>query len=387
MYFLGIGRGADLRCLPTTPHLRMMGRPARWVFTHVALGAVVMGLALALVLGTARLQGEPAVGERLARQAGVPRPAVIAHRGASYWAPEATRPAYLLARELGADYLEVDLQRTGDHVLVAVHDRTPARVTDLAEVFPRRATAPVEDFTFAELRRLDAGTWFNEAFPGRARSSFRGLRLLRLEDVLEIAERRSPPVGVYIELKRPHDFPGIEAQVLRVLASRGWVEPLPGERSPRAGRADAVRTRARVVLQSFHRPSLAKLKGLAPGIPRILLLSEVTVSGSSWESVLDGAAELATGVGPWGFRHAWGPQWSDDAAAGRYLTTWPWQIGQAHRAGLLVHPWTIDDSWEIWMLRLSGADGLFTNRPERAVEVFGRSGGVEVEAIWKKIGY
>lgn len=364
-----------------------MGRPARGVLTHVALGAVAMGLALALLLGTARLQSEPAVGEQLARQAGMPRPAVIAHRGASYWAPEATRPAYLLARELGADYLEVDLQRTRDHVLVAIHDRTPARITDLAQVLPERATASVEDFTFAELQRLDAGAWFNEAFPERARSSFRGLRILQLEEVLEIAEGRSPPVGVYIELKRPPDFPGIEAQVLRVLASRGWIEPSPGERSPSAGRADAGRKRARIVLQSFDRPSLATLKMLAPGIPRILLLSEGTVSGSSWESVLDGAAKVATGVGPWGFRHAWGPQWSNDDSGGRFLITWPWQIGLAHRAGLLVHPWTIDDTWEIWMLRLSGADGLFTNRPERAAEVFGLSDGVEVEAIWKKIGY
>lgn len=344
----------------------MMGRPTRWGLNHVALGAVALALALALLLGAARLQGEPALGEQLAAGAGMPRPSVIAHRGASYWAPEATRPAYLLARELGADFLEVDLQRTRDHVLVAMHDRSPARVTNLGEVFPERATTPVEAFTFAELQRLDAGAWFNDAFPERARSSFRGLRILCLEDVLEIAEGRSPAVGVYIELKRPRDFPGIEAQLLRVLARRGH---------------------ARIVLQSFERPTLAKLKLLAPSIPRVLLLSERTVNGSSWHSVLEGAAEVAMGVGPWGHRHAQRPQWSDDASVEPYLLTWPWQIGQAHRAGLLVHPWTIDDSWEMWMLRLSGADGLFTNRPERAREVFGRSDGVDMEGIWERIGY
>ncbi len=350
----------------------MMGQPTRRVLNHVALGAVALGLALALLLGTARLLSKPAVGEQLASQAGIPRPAVIAHRGASFWAPEATRPAYLMARELGADYLEVDLQRTRDHVLVAIHDRTPARVTDVARVFPERATSPVENFTFAELRRLDAGAWFNEAFPERARSSFRGLRILRLEEVLEIAEARAPAVGVYIELKRPQDFPGIAAQVLRELVGRGWVKgPLGG----------------RVVFQSFDRASLAELKILAPGVPRVLLLREGRTAGSSWTSVVDEAAQVATGVGPWGYHHAHGPHWSDDASAERYLTTWPWHIGEAHRAGLLVHPWTIDDAWEMWMLRVSGADGLFTNRPDRALQVFGGSEDVEVEATWNEIGY
>lgn len=364
-----------------------MERPTRRVFNPVILGVVAMGLALALVLGTARLQSEPALGERLARQAGLPRPAVIAHRGASYWAPEATRAAYLLARELGADYLEVDLQRTRDQVLVAIHDRTPARVTDVAEVFPERAHAPVEDFAFAELRRLDAGAWFNEAFPDRARPSFRGLRILRLEDVLQIAEDRAPTAGVYLELKRPRDFPGIEAQVLEVLERRGWMEREPDGRPQPPGPGDAGHGRARVIFQSFDRSSLATLKRLAPGVPRVLLLGERAVHGSSWEALLDAAEEMATGVGPWGSRHARGSQGSEDAPVERHVLTWPWRIGTAHRAGLLVHPWTVDDTWEMWMLRLSGADGLFTNRPARAVEVFGRSEGIEVEAIWKEIGY
>ncbi len=400
-YFLGIGKGAQAHSPPigwsrssgatgarvTDPHLCMMGRPTRRVLNLLALGAVASGLAVALLLGAARLQSEPAAGEQLARQAGLPRPAVIAHRGASFWAPEATRPAYLLARELGADYLEVDLQRTRDRVLIAMHDRTPARLTDVARIFPGRATSPVEDFTFAELRRLDAGAWFNVAFPERARSTFRGLRILRLEEVLDIAEGRSPAVGVYIELKRPQDFPGIAPQLLRVLAERGWIEKASGAASPLAARADAEHTHGRIVFQSFDRPSLVKLKALAPGVPRVLLLSEGRIGHASWKSVLDEAAEMATGVGPWGYRHAQGPHWSQDAPTERYLATWPWHMGEAHRAGLLVHPWTIDDAWEMWMLRLSGADGLFTNRPGHALHVFGRADGMEVEAIWDRIGY
>lgn len=356
-----------------------MRRPTGRLFNHVALGGAALGVAVALLLGTARLQGEPGLGERLAHRAGVPRPALIAHRGASYRAPESTRPAYLLARELGVDYLEVDVQRSRDHVLVALHDRTLGRVTDVAEVFPERAASPVEAFTFAELQRLDAGSWFNEAFPERARASFRGLSILRLEDVLEIAEGGAAGPGVYLELKRPQSFPGVEARVLRVLTDRGWIGPGP--------RADAGHGRGSVILQSFDRASLATLKTLAPGVPRILLLSETTVGSAPWESVLEGAAEVAIGIGPWGGRHEQGPHGSHDASITRYRLTWPWRIGDAHRAGLLVHPWTIDEAWDMWMLRLSGADGLFTNRPVRAREVFGRAGGFSVESVWSEIGY
>ena len=63
-------------------------------------------------------------GQRISEEAGVPHPAVIAHRGASYYAPEETEPAYLLARDLGATYLELDLQRTKEGVLIAFHDDT-----------------------------------------------------------------------------------------------------------------------------------------------------------------------------------------------------------------------------------------------------------------------
>ncbi|MGV8378035.1 glycerophosphodiester phosphodiesterase family protein, partial [Pseudomonas aeruginosa] len=68
--------------------------------------------------------------------------------------PEETAAAYLLARDLGADYLEADVQRSRDGVLVALHDDTLERTTDVAEVFPERAKDPVSSFTLAELKRL-----------------------------------------------------------------------------------------------------------------------------------------------------------------------------------------------------------------------------------------
>jgi glycerophosphoryl diester phosphodiesterase len=93
---------------------------------------------------------------------------VIAHRGASFDAPESTAAAYKTARDLGADYLELDLQRSKDGVLFALHDNNLQRTTDVATRSPSART-PGHEFTWKELQTLDAGSWFNAAYPDRAR--------------------------------------------------------------------------------------------------------------------------------------------------------------------------------------------------------------------------
>jgi glycerophosphoryl diester phosphodiesterase len=100
--------------------------------------AVLVGIFVSLFLGIGVVMYGRTGGKELAEKLGVPRPAIIAHRGASYHAPEETAPAYLIAREMGVDYLELDLQRTKDGVLIAVHDDDLRRTTNIAEVFPGR---------------------------------------------------------------------------------------------------------------------------------------------------------------------------------------------------------------------------------------------------------
>ena len=68
----------------------------------------------------------------------LPRNIVIAHRGTTYWAPEETEAAMRWARNIGADYLELDLQRTKDGVLIALHDVNLRRTTNVETVFPDR---------------------------------------------------------------------------------------------------------------------------------------------------------------------------------------------------------------------------------------------------------
>ncbi len=183
--------------------------------------AVLGTFALAAASFTASAAESP--GRALSEAAGIPWPTVIAHRGASHDAPEETAPAYLAARDLGADYLEADLQRTKDGVLVAVHDDTLERTTNIAKVFPGREKDPVSRFTLAELKRLDAGSWFNMTYPERARSKYAGARILTLDELIDIAEGGGETPGLYLETKAPGQFPGIEEDLRKVLENRGWL--------------------------------------------------------------------------------------------------------------------------------------------------------------------
>ena len=105
----------------------------------------------------------------------VARKALVAHRGASAYAPEHTLAAYRLAIAQGADYVEQDLAVTRDGVLICLHDESLERTTDVEEVFPDRTTTDSAngrkrwlaiDFTLDEIKRLDAGSWFGTTFAG-----------------------------------------------------------------------------------------------------------------------------------------------------------------------------------------------------------------------------
>ncbi|HXV81456.1 MAG TPA: glycerophosphodiester phosphodiesterase family protein [Candidatus Binatia bacterium] len=357
----------------------------RYSFKTILAFAVLAGILGLLFLGIGVVMYGRTGGKELAESLGVPRPAIVAHRGASYFAPEETAPAYLLAREMGVDYLELDLQRTKDGVLIAFHDDDLRRTTNIAEVFPGREMDTIDKFTFAELQSLDAGSWFNIRFPDRARASFKNVRILRLEDVMKIAEGEFHKPGLYIETKSARRFPGIEKQIVEILTARGWIRPLRSVSE--SLRTERARVPARIIFQSFEPDSLALLKELAPQVPAVLLIDETMMQKDGWDALLRKAKQLGVGIGTWGYRWSRDPGWSINDAPKRYVTTWPWYTGQAHRAGLLVHPWTVDDRWEMWIVSLFGADGFFTNRPELALLFYGRAEHMDLKPIWERIGY
>lgn len=351
-------------------------------------------LSMAALLGAAAdLAAAKPGGEQLARAANIPWPAVIAHRGASFDAPESTRPAYLLARELGADYLELDLQRTRDGELIALHDDSLLRTTDVALKFPERKGLPVSEFTLAELKSLDAGSWFNQAHPERARPKYEGLQVLTLDEVIDIAEgNRAHTPGLYIETKVPQKFPGIERDLKSKLQARGWLDG-----------------KHRVVLQSFDAGSLRLLHEQMPAVPKVLLLwvgagsiepqSKVTFAESGltdkaafyarqqprdraeFERWLDIAkASGAIGTGPSAALSAGGDQSYSDLVQ-------PWMNQATHARGMLVHAYTVDETVDFKKVKAAGVDGIFTNRAAQLLQFYGRGSALSVEATLEALGY
>jgi len=318
---------------------------------RVSLVLSIVIIVFAAAAALMRVAAAPSAGKAAAERLGIAYPAVIAHRGASYLAPEATAPAYILARDLGADFLEMDVQRTSDGVLIAYHDDTFERTTDVAERFPSRAKNPVADFTLAEVKSLDAGSWFNARFPDRARPSYRGLRVLTLDEVVAIASAARRTLGLYIESKNPEAYPGIEHEIIKALAARGWLDP------------------RKVIFQSFSRDSLEAFAKAAPAVPRTYLVDEKMEKETGWKGLVAAAAEIGTGIGPVGY------------------VAFPWNLGRAHREGLVVHVYTVNAPWQFSVLNFFGADGFFSDRCDLLMEYYGRKPAAAAVDILEKFKY
>ncbi|MGY1449401.1 glycerophosphodiester phosphodiesterase [Pseudomonas chlororaphis] len=365
-------------------------------------------LMLSLMLGLGQAQAASPSPTALAVSQGIPHPAVIAHRGASFDAPESTAAAYKLARDLGADYLEMDLQRSKDGVLFALHDNNLQRTTDVASKFPERKDSPANAFTMAELKTLDAGSWFNQAYPDRARASYVGLKILTLDEIIDIAQSNPHhKPGLYIETKEPKQFPGIEHDLKEKLQDRGWLSPA-GSKLAKSDLA-VGQGKGKVVLQTFEKSSLELLQKEMPKVPKILLLwigeggmqpkSDVTFANSGekdkaayyakqepkdkaefeqWVSYAK--AQGAIGTGPSAALANGGDQSYFDLVQ-------PWMNQFTHDQGLLVHVYTIDEPADFKKVLDSGVDGIFTNRAAELLKYVKRPASGSVSQLLEANGY
>ncbi|MGP5044361.1 glycerophosphodiester phosphodiesterase [Glutamicibacter ardleyensis] len=121
---------------------------------------------------------------------------LIGHRGAAGVAPENTISAIETGSRSGAGFVEIDIQLSADGVPFIFHDDTPARTSNVAEVFPNRENDPITSFTWDELQRLDVGSYFSEQFVGE--------KIPHFDDV---ADALTGETGVFIEIKSPAKSP------------------------------------------------------------------------------------------------------------------------------------------------------------------------------------
>ncbi len=267
---------------------------------------------------------------------------VTAHRGASGIAPESSVFAYEEALKLPVDYLEGDVQRTQDGHLVIFHDASLGADTDVELFFPHRRNQPIETFTWAELSQLSSGKWFNMTHKDKAQKRFDQAKILRLEDLLKKLDPNKGP-GLYLETKRAHAHPNIEIELVALLKQYGWL--------PMAKTSDPPR----VLVQSFEPESLERFRVIAPEMPRVLLVVPMTVASLGRAGLISHAQAVdAYGVGV----HS--------------LSCTPWNVSAWHEAGLKIHVYTLNSSWQFFVMEKLGVDGIFTDHPQRLLEFLER---------------
>jgi len=296
----------------------------------------ISACAAAVCLATVALRAQPAA----------PKKALVAHRGASAYAPEHSADAYTLAMAQGADFVEQDLAVTKDGVLVSIHDLTLERTTDVEEVFPTRFVEekagdkvlrrwPVHDFTLAEIKQLDAGSWMDKKFAGT--------RILTFQEAIDLVRGKA---GLYPELKDPEFY-----------RQRG-VDPVKlfADVVKKNGLASDPKTP--LVLQSFDDATLKAAAIALPTVPRVFLVAPADAGRIDTPDKLKEIAAWANGIGP----------------NKAILEKTPDIVAWAHAAKLTVTPWTfrasstgkfpsVQEEMKHFLFTL-GVDALFTDNPD-----------------------
>jgi glycerophosphoryl diester phosphodiesterase len=317
-------------------------------FTLLATAALATALATAL----AGLSGCAAIAPT-ARQ----HFDLEAHRGGRGLAPENTLAAFNNAIDLGVTTLELDIGLTADGVVVVSHDTSlnPDHTRDAGgNWLAPKSGAAIRTLTLAQLQTYDVGRLNPASNYGKQfalqqpRDGERIPTLAALFAQVQARGANAATVRFNIETKvdptKPAETAAPEPMVRALLAE-----------------IDKAKMAGRVTIQSFDWRTLALVGQLAPQLPRAYLTTPRTLKDSRWTSGLEAGSyastplmvKAASGNGP-------GPViWSPAHAE---LT--PAVIREAHKLGLTVLPWTVNERADMLRLMDAGADGIITDYPD-----------------------
>ena len=227
------------------------------------------------------------------------------HRGNADECPENTLVSFRSAIELGVDLIELDVHLSEDGGLPVIHDHLLDRTTD--------GSGLVRDYTMAELKRFDAGSW--------KAPRFKGERIPSLDEVLVWARERNTVVDIEIK-NAPIYYAGIEEAVVESLDRSGMAE--------------------QVILISFDHRSVQRVKALdSRVVTGVLYAARPTDAGVGLAAAAQADAVL--------------PHWA-------YVTAEDVRV--AHEAGLAVAPWATSDLDVLRSLITAGVDAIGTNHPD-----------------------
>jgi glycerophosphoryl diester phosphodiesterase len=275
---------------------------------------------------------------------------LVAHRGASAYAPEHTLAAYTLAIEMGADYVEQDLAVTKDGVLICLHDASLERTTNVEELFPTRvSTQTIEgktrrawlanDFTLAEIKSLDAGSWFDKKFAGEKIPTF--------DEAIALIRGKA---GLFPELKTPEIYAG------RNIDFEKLVEVALDRNGLRGPKADP---KTPVILQTFGQSSAKKLAQMKIGVPVVLLLGndegfKTADQLKAWKGIVQGFGPAKQIV----FRNPEFVKWAH--AEGMTVTPYTFRSSDATKSGFR----DVTEEMAHFLNRLD-VDAVFTDNPDK----------------------
>lgn len=288
-----------------TAHYPNASTLRRGIIVSVLLVGFVGGMVLASatqkveassLFGGLRAAGEPAF--------------IAGHRGDRASAPENTMPAMWAALNGTMDFVETDIQLTKDNVPVLMHDSFVNRTTN--------GEGRVSDFTFEEIRRLDAGAWFSP--------TFRGTKVPKLESLLsalQVKQAEGTSKKALLELKGFWSLDQVEI-VTNLIAD--------------------YRVGGLVIMSSFDTSTIDNIRQADNTLPCVIITSALPQDPVAFAD-LYGAIALIV----------------NKSAVERE----PWVVDRMHRAGLGIILYTLNskDSWE-QSLEL-GVDGVITDRPDR----------------------
>ncbi|MFJ6071102.1 glycerophosphodiester phosphodiesterase [Streptomyces sp. NPDC093065] len=277
----------------------MGGRTAGLVVT------VLSGLALAMTSTTA--------------QATTDGPDVIAHRGSSGMAPENTAAAIDLAVHQHADHVEIDVQRTKDGKLVNFHDCTMQRTTNIETLYPDRPTYRVSDFTWNELRHLDAGTWYHDNYTGEP--------LITLDDVIHHLQHTH--TGLLAEISPCNQY---GTTIATDLATHLRSKP---------HYLHTALAHHKLAVQSFQTDDAHTFHTALPDIPIGILDADRPTDTE--------LVQLS--------------QWADQINP-QHTVTDQTLVDRIHQLGMTVNVWTVDEPGAIRTMTNLGVDGIITDYPQ-----------------------
>ncbi|QMV39969.1 glycerophosphodiester phosphodiesterase [Cohnella cholangitidis] len=245
--------------------------------------------------------------------------ATVAHRGASGYAPESTLAAYRLGIRMKADYIEIDLQETKDGELIALHDETVNRTTN--------GSGRVKNMTLAEIKALDAGSWFNEKHEIYAREEYVNEKIPTLREIFEAFGKGT---NYMLETKSPDENPGMEEKMWALVEEFDLID--------------------HVAVQSFSQESLIKIREWNKDIPLFQLLWYNRPAYIS-DAFLAEIGSYANGVGA------------------NFLRIDESYVHKVKNAGLLMYPYTVNYQVNMDKALRWGVDGVHTDYPDRFKEV------------------